>query len=246
MTIDIPQTIIGAAVGLALLTACDKHELESVAPEQSATVAPTVEAEPTPTPDSAEPEAAPDSEVAMLPEPTAEELAAWDRKDPQTDKKLQEWDKNNAKTMHGYWLELRCLRDEMKKEGELAFGTEPSGPAQQRWDKFKRAFIGPVANEWQMQLFMTEGQDILMKSKYISMIIEAHEIVMHGYPVAYNDGDRVEVQRQDAYWTILESKVDDYSDKIGAPIQLPDLDDPGQKKKWERFCKDVVTPLSNP
>lgn len=177
-----------------------------------------------------------------LPGPTAEELAAWDRKDPEGEKHLYKWDKGNAKKMQTYWKELRCLRDKMKEEGEKAFGAEPGGTEQQQWEQFKLAFIDPVVDSWQQRLFAAEGQDILTKSKYISNIIEAHELVMNGYPKAYNDGDEIEVKRQDALWTVVENKVVDYSDKIGAPFKFPDLEDPKQLKKWDKFCHEVIFP----
>lgn len=180
--------------------------------------------------------------TAELPEPTAEELAAWDRKDPEGEKHLYKWDKANAKKMQNYWKELRCLRDKMKDEGQKAFGAEPGGPEQQQWEQFKLAFIDPVVDAWQQKLFAAEGQDILTKSKYISNIIEAHELVMNGYPVAYNDGDEIEIKRQDALWTVVENKVVDYSNKIGAPFKMPDLEDPKQKAKWDKFCNDVIFP----
>lgn len=180
--------------------------------------------------------------TSVLPEPTAEELAAWNRKDPEGEKHLYKWDKANHKKMHNYWKELRCLRAKMKEEGEKAFGAEPGGPEQEQWEQFKRAFILMVADPWQQRLFATEGQDILSKSKYIGNILEAHELVINGYPVAYNDGDEVEVKVQDARWLVVENKVIDYSNKIGAPLELPDLENPKEARKWEKFCKDVVLP----
>jgi len=180
--------------------------------------------------------------TSELPEPTEEELAAWNRKDPEGEKHYYKFDKANAKKMQTYWKELRCLRDKMKEEGEKAFGAEPGGAEQQRWEQFKLAFIDPVANSWQQKLFAAEGQDIMVKSKYISNILEAHELIMNGYPVAYNDGDREEITRQDMYWVVVENKVKDYSDKIGAPIKFPDLDNPKQKKKWDKFCHEVIFP----
>jgi hypothetical protein len=180
--------------------------------------------------------------TSELPEPTAEELAAWDRKDPEGEKHLYKWDKANAKKMQTYWNELRCLRDKIKEEGQKAFGAEPGGPEQEQWEQFKRAYILMVADPWQQRLFAAEGQDILSKSKYIGNVLEAHELIINGYPTAYNDGDEVEVKIQDARWTVVENKVIDYSDKIGAPMKLPDLEDPKEAKKWEKFCKDVVLP----
>jgi hypothetical protein len=180
--------------------------------------------------------------TADLPEPTAEELAAWDRKDPEGEKHLYKWDKANAKKMQTYWKELRCLRDKMKVEGQLAFGTEPGGEEQMKWEQFKLAFISMVVDPWQMRLFAAEGQDILTKSKVIGHILEAHEMIMRHYPTAYNDGDEVEIKVQDARWTVVENKVKDYYEKIGAPLELPDLEDPKDLKKWEKFCAPILLP----
>lgn len=180
--------------------------------------------------------------TADMPEPTAEELAAWDRKDPEGEKHLYKWDKANAKRMHGYWKELTCLREKMKKEGDAALGTEPGGPEQQQWENFKLAFI-PHVNLWQKDFFADEGTEILSKSKFAGNMLEAHELVMNGYPTAYNDGDENEIKRQDALWTIVNNKVVDYSKKIGAPMDPPpDLEDPKQKEKWDKFCSEVLKP----
>src|SRR5690606_7243600 len=127
--------------------------------------------------------------TADMPEPTAEELAAWDRKDPEGEKHLYKWDKANSKKMQTYWKELRCLRDEMRKNGQLAFGTGPGGPEQEKWEQFKLAYITMVVDPWQQRMFAAEGQDILTKSKVIGTILEAHELVMKHYPTAYNNSD---------------------------------------------------------
>lgn len=180
--------------------------------------------------------------TSELPEPSAEELAAWDRKDPEGEKHLYKWDKANAKKMQTYWKELQCFREKMQKEGSAAVGTEPGGTEQVQWENFKLAFI-PHVNGWQQRLFAAEGQELLSKSKYISNILEAHELVMNGYPTAYNDGDENEIKRQDALWTIVSNKVVDYSKKIGAPMDpLPDLEDPKAKEKWDKYCTEVLKP----
>lgn len=177
-----------------------------------------------------------------LPGPSAEELAAWDRKDPEGEKHLYKWDKANAKRMQNYWKELRCLRNRVKEEGQKAFGTEPGGPEQEKWEQFKLAFNSMVVDPWQQRLFAAEGQDVLSKSKVMGHMLEAHELVMNGFPTAYNDGDEVQVKVQDARWTVVENKVVDYYDKIGAPLTFPDLEDPKQAKKWAKFCEPVVLP----
>lgn len=180
--------------------------------------------------------------TAEMPEPSAEELAAWDRKDPEGEKHLYKWDKAHAKTMQNYWKELRCLRQKVKDEGQLAFGTEPGGPEQEKWEQFKLAFNTMVVDPWQQRLFAAEGTDVLGKSKVIGNILEAHELVMKHYPTAYNDGDEKQIKIQDARWTVVENKVVDYYDKIGAPMKLPNLDDPKEAKAWEKFCAPVLLP----
>lgn len=179
--------------------------------------------------------------TSELPPPTDEELAAWNRKDPEGEKHLYKWDKKNSKRMHNYWKELRCLREKMKSEGEKAMGVEPGGPEYEKWEQFKRAFI-PHVDGWQQRLFAAEGQEVLSKSKYIGNILEAHELVMNGYPTAYNDGDEKLVKVQDARWTVVENKVKDYSEKIGAPISFPDPESEKDMKKWAKFCDPVLKP----
>jgi len=180
--------------------------------------------------------------TADLDAPSDEVVAAWDRKDPEGEKHLYKWDKANAKTMHNYWKQLRCLRGKMKEEGEKVFGSEPGGPEQEQWEQFKRAYILMVADPWQQRLFAEQGQDVLSKSKLIGHILEAHELIIDAYPKAYNDSDQTEVTIADARWTVVENKVVDYSAKIGAPLKFPDLDNPKDLKNWEKFCKDVVLP----
>lgn len=222
-----PRPTLHTTACVALLTllasACTKTSTEPApaepaSAEDQATAEPIlVEAEPEggPTP----PEEAPSTE---LPPPTEEELAAWDRKDPDGEKHLYKWDKANEAKMHAYWLDLRCMRAAMKEAGEDAFGAPSGSKAQKQWDTFKQTFIVPVVNAWLQDLFKVEGSDILTKSKYMVYFLEAHELIMNGYPRAYNESEEVEIQRQDALWIVVENEVVDYSNKIGAPLQLPD------------------------
>ncbi len=179
--------------------------------------------------------------TAELPPPSDEELAAWNRKDPEGEKHLYKWDKQNAKKMQGYWKDLQCFREKVKTEGDKAIGAEPGGVEQEQWEQFKAAYI-PHFNGWQQRLFAAEGQEILTKSKYIGNILEAHELVMNGYPTAYNDADAMEIKRQDALWTVVENKVYDYSEKIGAKMDKPDLTDPKVKEKWDKYCTEALKP----
>ena len=228
------------ATGIALLTlvslACAKPSTEpaSAEPEpgsDSPTAEPViVEAEPEDDPSSTE-----------LPLPSEEELAAWDRKDPAAEQHLYDWDKANEAKMHAYWQDLRCMRAAVKEAGDDAFRASPGSKAQKDWDKFKQTFIVSVCDAWLQDLFKVEGHEILAKSKYVVYFLEAHELLMNGYPRAYDGTEEVELQRAEALWTIVSNKVDDYSNKIGAPLQLPDLVTTSLPE-----CSAVLGPLTSP
>jgi hypothetical protein len=175
-------------------------------------------------------------------DPSDEQLAAWNRKDPEGEKHLYKWDKAHAKDMQNYWKELRCLRDKVKLEGAKAFGTEPGGLEQETWEQFKLAMNASVLDPWQARFFAAEGTDVLSKSKVAGDILEAHELVSLHFPSAYNDGDEMAIKVQDARWTVVENKVVDYYSKVGAPMTFPDLTDPKELAKWEKFCAPVLLP----
>jgi hypothetical protein len=143
--------------------------------------------------------------------------------------------------MQDYWKQLRCFRDKMKEEGELARGAEPLGPADERWTQFKLAFIEGFLDPWQQRLFSNEPR-ILEKSKYIGNILEAHELVMHGYPDAYNNNDETELKKVEAHWLLVDDKVKKYSERIGAPMEEIDLADPKAAEKWAKFCEKALQP----
>lgn len=179
-----------------------------------------------------------------LPPPTDEELKAWDRKDPEGEKHLYKFDKQNLKKMLGYWGELECFREKMKAEGEKAMGAEPGSPTEEQWYQFKQQFI-PLINGWQQRLFSTEPR-ILEKSKLIGHFLEGHEAVMHNYPDAYNNNDKVAVQTADAHWTIIENKIAKYLKNISdEPLPKPDLSDPKQKEAHDKFCEKALNPPKN-
>ncbi|MEZ4450082.1 MAG: hypothetical protein R3B09_11450 [Nannocystaceae bacterium] len=179
-----------------------------------------------------------------LPPPTDAELKAWDRKDPEGEKHLYKFDKANLKKMLGYWNELECFREKMMEEGEKAFGVEPGTPDEEKWYQFKQLFI-PMVNAWQQRLFANEPR-ILEKSKLIGHFLEAHELVMNGYPKAYNDSDRTEIQKSDAHWTIVENKIVKYLKNIGGELPpKPDLNDPKQKEAHDKFCEKALNPPKN-
>ncbi|MCB9566342.1 MAG: hypothetical protein H6710_03855 [Myxococcales bacterium] len=179
-----------------------------------------------------------------LPPPTDAELKAWDRKDPEGEKHLYKFDKQNLKKMLNYWNELECYRENMKQEGEKAFGIEPGSPEDEQWYQFKQVFI-PKINAWQQRLFANEPR-ILEKSKLIGHFLEAHELIMHGYPKAYNDSDRTEIEKSDAHWIIIENKITKYLKNIGGELPpKPNLEDPKQKEAHDKFCEKALNPPKN-
>lgn len=178
------------------------------------------------------------------PPPTDEEFKAWDRVDPEGEKHLYKFDKANSKRLLGYWKELVCFREAVKTEGAKAFGTEPMSPESEAWQRFKEGFI-PFVNGWQQRLFAKEPR-ILERSKYIGNILEATELVMTGYPRAYNDGDEIELKKNDAHWLLVEDKMKDYTERIGAKWEVPNPDDPNmdpkEREKWNKFCTEAKKP----
>lgn len=179
-----------------------------------------------------------------LPPPTDAEFKAWDRKDPEGEKHLYKFDKANLKKMLNYFAELGCFREKMMSEGEKAMGAEPGSPTEEQWYQFKQLFI-PMVNAWQQRLFANEPR-ILEKSKLIGHFLEAHELVMHGYPDAYNNNDKVAVQTADAHWVIIENKINKYLKNITTE-ELPkeDLSDPKVKEKHDKFCVAALNPPKN-
>ena len=172
-----------------------------------------------------------------LPPPTEAEFKAWDRKDPEGEKHLYKWDKRNLDKMETYWGQLQCFREKMKEKGDAAKGTEPLSPEAEKWEQFKQGFI-PFINRWQQRLFANEPR-ILEKSKFIGHILEAHELVMHGYPKAYNDADDLELQKADAHWLLVEDKVFRYVERLGSKWEKPNLEDPKAAEKHAKFCEEA-------
>jgi len=179
-----------------------------------------------------------------LPPPTDEEFKAWDRKDPEGEKHLYKFDKANLGKMLNYWKELDCFREKMKIEGDKVLGAEPGTPLEEQWIVFKQIFI-PMGNTAQQPLLATEPR-ILEKSKLIGHFLEAHELVMNGWPDAYNNNDKVAIATADAHWTIVENKIIKYLKNISQE-ELPkdDLTDPKVKEKHDKFCAAALNPPKN-
>jgi len=176
-----------------------------------------------------------------LPDPTDAEFKAWNRKDPVGEKFLYKWDKANLQKMVNYFEEIECFREIVKAEGEKAFGAEPGSPEEEAWYQFKLMFVNHV-NGWQQRLFANEPR-ILEKSKYIGHFLEAHELVMYGYPKAYNDSDKTELEKADAHWIIVMNKIKQYSKKLGGEWPERNYDENEKaRERHAKICEKAMTP----
>ncbi|MCA9691522.1 MAG: hypothetical protein KC636_18100 [Myxococcales bacterium] len=178
------------------------------------------------------------------PPPTDAEFKAWDRHDPEGEKHLYKWDKQNLDKMLNYWEELACFREDVKREGAKAFGVEPGSPEEEQWYQYKQLYV-PKADQWQKRLFANEPR-ILEKSKFIGNILEAHEAVMNNYPKAFNNGDKLELEKVDLEWEVLENKIAKYHKQLTEKEwERPDLSDPKAQAKHAEFCEKALNPPKN-
>lgn len=175
-----------------------------------------------------------------LPPPSEEEFAAWDRKDPAGERHLYKWDKRNLKRMREYWVDMQCFRDRMHEEAKKSLTAAPQSPEDEKWYQFKRMFI-PFINRWQQRLFSLEPR-IQEKSKFISNFLEAHELVMHGYPDAYNNKDELQIRKVEAHWLIVNKKVNRYVEQLGGKSwEKPDITNARAAKAWDKRCAKAMT-----
>ncbi len=175
---------------------------------------------------------------SVLAPPSEAEFKAWDRVDPAGEKHLYKWDKKNAAKMQNYWKQLICYRDKIKGEGTKAMTAEPMTPEAEYWDQFKSAFI-PFVNRWQQRLQANEPR-IMEKSKVMGSIFEVHELIINGYPKAFNNKDKVALQKTEAQYLLATDKVMKYWGRVGASFPDMDLDNPKKQAKWEKFCVDAM------
>ncbi len=172
--------------------------------------------------------------------PSDAEFKAWNRKDPEGEKHLYKWDKAHLTDMLGYWHQLECFREQVKVEGEKAFGAEPGSETSEQWFQFKRAFVTHL-DGWQKRLF-AEQPRVMEKSKFVGNFLEAHELVMNGYLRAYNDGDKTELKKQDAHWLIVEAKNKKYVKSLGSEWPERDMTDAKVAAAHTKFCTQALAP----
>jgi len=172
--------------------------------------------------------------------PTDAEFKAWNRKDPEGEKHLYKWDKANLGLLLGYWEDLQCFREKVMEEGQKAFGAEPGTPIDEQWFQFKSMFINHI-NGWQQRMF-ADVPKIDQKSKFIGDFLAAHELAMNAYPKAYNESDKVGLEKADLQWMRIEQKLKKYTNQLGG--EWPELDPKNSKamEKHAKHCTAAMTP----
>jgi hypothetical protein len=225
------RNLFSVLVAAALCSACDQGGDKQSVAEALATKAPDAPADykpnPKPRPEDLKP-------------PTDAEFSAWDRKDPEGEKHLYKWDKQNGARMLVYWEQLGCFREQVVEAGNKAFGAEPGSPAEEQWFQFKRAYVVHL-DGWQKRLFAEEPR-ILEKSKFIGNILEAHEAVMNNYPQAFNEGNKTELEKVEAHWTIVDQKMKKYAKNLGLEWTTRDLTNPKDAEAHAKVCAAAMTP----
>ncbi len=175
-----------------------------------------------------------------LPEATDAEFRAWNRHNPAGEKHLYKWDKKHLKEMLGYWEELECFREELKREGDKAFGAEPGSPLGEQWYQFKAGFV-PHVNGWQQRILANVPR-WLDSSKFPGNFFQAHEMVMKGYREAYNAGNKKALMIQDAEWDIVMAKNKKYVKSLGGQWPERDLSDPKVAAAHKKVCDAALKP----
>lgn len=145
--------------------------------------------------------------------PTEEELRAWDRKDPLSESKLHDWDRDNLDVLLGYFRDLQCYYLATDAAG-TAFGDGSSTEA--TWQAYKRT-TAKAMNTWQLSLF-ADNPRIIEKSRFIGHLLEAHEIALHSLMGAHNEKDTAKLAKVAALFGVVRSKVDRYVTKLGGTL----------------------------
>lgn len=164
--------------------------------------------------------------------PNEAEFRAWNRKDPAGDKRMYTWDKANFDRLHDYFHDLECFRARMLASAEAARAAPPGSKPAKAWPKHRRTLIIEL-DRWQKQLFAQEPR-ILENSKMIGTLLEAHEVVMHAIPRAYDD-DPTAIEKTAAHWMIIQAKFDKYARTLGeTPTRASDA-----------YCTAMAKPLGS-
>ena len=98
-----------------------------------------------------------------------------------------------------------------------------------------------LLDSWQKRFFASEPR-ISEKTKFIGNFLEAHELVSHEYPAAYNESDKTALEKADAHWMIVEAKIKKYVSSLGGEFPEVDLDDDKAIAKHAKHCEEALKP----
>lgn len=161
----------------------------------------------------------PEGDTAELPPPTPEELAAWDRKSPDAEAPLREWDRANVAMLSAWWRELQCFHLAIVSVGNSTFNSNDA----QRWQAFSKMYQ-PRVIPW-ISSVLSGHPELLSNSKAIARLLEAHELLSYQYPDAFEAGDAWQLQLCDEQWTNVARALDGYLGEIGASDVTLDRED---------------------
>lgn len=159
----------------------------------------------------------PKPERAELPPPTAEELEAWDRLDPEGEAQLHAWDQAHVAELSNWWRELQCFRLAVVSVGNRSYNDNDA----ERWQAFMIVFA-PVTDGW-INAALGSQPEILSNSKLIGPFLEVHELLSGGYPRAFEAGDAYMLEELDLSWARVSSKIDDRFTRMSASAIVLDL-----------------------
>ncbi|MEX1369265.1 MAG: hypothetical protein AB1Z98_39420 [Nannocystaceae bacterium] len=138
--------------------------------------------------------------------PAEGEFEAWDRDDPAADKALYQWDATHFQLLDERTSDLQCFRHRIIAVGQVHLAGNSSDD---EWFQAKREHLLSM-DRWQQQLF-AEDPRIIEKSKYLSYLLEAHELVSFGYPKAYAEGGGEPLRKVEAQWVFVLGKMREYA-----------------------------------
>jgi hypothetical protein len=160
----------------------------------------------------AQPEPSPsdkDGDGWELPPPTAEELAAWDRKDSAHEAELREWDRANLDEVSGWWHELQCFHLAVTSVGNSTYNANDA----ERWLLFESVYEEAV-RVW-LPNVTNPQPGVISSSKAFGYALEAEEL-LRAYPGAFERGDAAELQQLDEQWANMAMRFNNYLAQLGA------------------------------
>jgi hypothetical protein len=156
---------------------------------------------------------------STLPEPTAEELDAWEQT-AKHETSLREWDQANLAEVTRWWLELQCLHLAVVSVGNSTYNANDSA----RWLEFESVYA-VATSEW-MSMITNPRPEVISSSKAFGYALEAHDLLWTGYPMSFKDGDAEKLQNLDEWWARIAKKFNNYLVQLGESRPALDPENP--------------------